>query len=64
MPGKSRDPAAHNAAREDDKAGTALRLMEQALDLIDANDGPDDAGAILDQAIHRLRAYIEASPTR
>lgn len=59
MPIDSRDRAAGEPAREDDKAGTALRLMEQALELIDANDGPDDAGAILDQAIHRLRAYIE-----
>lgn len=59
MPSKSRDRAAENAAREDDKASNALRLMEQALALIDANHGPDDAGAILDHAIQRLRAYIE-----
>jgi hypothetical protein len=60
MPNRRRDRAAQNVAREEDKAGTALRLMEEALELIDANNGPDDAGAILDQAIHRLRAYIEA----
>ena len=59
MPSKSRDRAAEAVAREDDKASTALRLMEQALDLIDANDGPADAGAILDHAIHRLRAHID-----
>ena len=64
MPSKSRDRAAQNAAREDDKAGTALRLMEQALGLIDANNGPDDAGAILDHAIHRLRAHIEANRSK
>lgn len=61
MPSKSRDHAADNVARDNDKAGNALRLMEQALALIDANEGPDDAGAILDQAIQRLRSYIETS---
>ena len=61
MPRKSRDRVTENAAREHGKASTALRLMEQALDLIDANDGPHDAGAILDHAIHRLRAHLEAT---
>ena len=60
MPSKSRDRAAENIAR-DDKASNALRLMEQALALIDANDGPDDAGAILDHAIQRLRTYVETT---
>jgi len=61
MPSKRRDSVAENVAREHGKASTALRLMEQALDLIDANDGPHDAGAILDHAIHRLRAHLEAT---
>ena len=61
MPIDSRDRAAQECAGDDDKAGTALGLMEQALDLIDANGGPVDAGAILDQAIHRLRDHMQAS---
>jgi ribosomal protein S7 len=61
MPSKSRDRAAENVTRDHGKASTALRLMEQALELIDANDGPHDAGAILDHAIHRLRAHLEAT---
>jgi hypothetical protein len=61
MPIDSRDRAAPEPAREDDKAGNALRLMEQALQLIDENGGPEDAGAILDHAIHRLRSYIETT---
>lgn len=39
-------------------ANEALDLMEKALALIDAADGPDDAGAHLDLAIHRLRDWI------
>ena len=41
-----------------DRAVEALRLMEEALQLIDENDGPLDAGAQLDSAIHRLRDWI------
>ena len=40
-------------------ADEALHLMERALGLIDANNGPEDAGAHLDLAIHRLKAWIE-----
>ena len=40
-------------------ADEALDLMEKALGLIDANNGPEDAGAHLDLAIHRLKAWIE-----
>jgi hypothetical protein len=58
MPSERRDRAAKKPAPEDGKAAAALRLMEQALQLIDDNGGPDDAGAILDQAIHRLRSYV------
>ena len=61
MSNKSRDRVAENVAREHGKSSTALRLMEQALDLIDADGGPHDAGAILDHAIHRLRAHLEAT---
>ena len=63
MPTESRDPAANKLSRAEDKAATALELMQQALDLIDANDGPHDAGAILDQSIHRLRDWIEKRGT-
>lgn len=43
-----------------DQAGGALELMEKALSLIDANDGPNDVGAHLDLAIHRLREWIQS----
>jgi hypothetical protein len=33
--------------------------MEEALALLDRNDGPQEAGAHLDLAIHRLRAWIQ-----
>lgn len=36
----------------------ALTLMEQALALIDAHQGPSDCGAHLDLAIHRLKEWI------
>lgn len=39
---------------------TALKLMEQALALIDAHRGPSDCGAHLDLAIHRLEEWISA----
>ena len=44
-----------------DKPKAALKLMIQALDLIDASDGTGVAGAHLDLAIHRLREWIDAS---
>lgn len=36
----------------------ALNLMARALALLDANEAPADAGAYLDHAMHRLRAWI------
>jgi hypothetical protein len=39
----------------------ALQLMVEALRLLDENDGPHDAGAHLDDAIHRLRKSIAES---
>lgn len=61
MSNADRDPATEetNAASEGNRAGAALDLMMQALILIDANEGPDDAGAYLDQAIHRLQDWID-----
>jgi hypothetical protein len=44
------------------RANEALRLMQQALDLIDEAHGPDAAGADLDSAIHRLRNWLESPP--
>lgn len=41
------------------QARAALDLMVEALALIDANDGPGDAGCYLDHAIHRLRDWID-----
>ena len=56
-----RDPAAEDQEPMDReaRASEALELMGRALHLLDANDGPDDAGAYLDQAIHRLRDWID-----
>lgn len=61
-----RDPATEetNAEINGDRAGAALDLMKKALQLIDDNDGPDDAGAYLDQAIHRLEDWLEESPSK
>jgi hypothetical protein len=44
--------------------GEALILMEKALALLDGNVGPEDAGAHLDLAIHRLRAWIQQDQLR
>lgn len=44
-------PGGHGAAE-------ALDLMAQALALLDASEAPDDAGAHLDHAMHRLRQWI------
>ena len=41
-----------------DNVTEALSLMIEALELIDANQGPDDVGAHLDLAIHRLKEWI------
>ena len=63
MSNAGRDPATEepNAESEGDRARAALALMERALKLIDDNDGPGDAGAYLDQAIHRLKGWIDGS---
>jgi hypothetical protein len=56
----SRDPAAAdpNRTRKEVGANEALTLMLQALELLDENEGPDDAGAHLDLAIHRVKEWI------
>ena len=56
----SRDPqGGSNNHIPKKNADEALDLMERALGLIDASSGPEDAGAHLDLAIHRLKAWIE-----
>lgn len=58
----SRDPLAGSNNHVPKKnADEALDLMERALGLIDASNGPEDAGAHLDLAIHRLKAWIDDS---
>lgn len=52
-------PMEANTQPDPDSADAALELMVQALGLIDANDGPADAGCYLDHAIHRLRDWID-----
>lgn len=59
-----REPAAETArGNSKDPAGEALGLMEKALRIIDANDGPHDVGAHLDLAIHRLRESMTKGGT-
>ena len=41
-----------------DGANEALVLMERALGLLDDAKGPDDIGAHLDLAIHRLKDWL------
>lgn len=53
------DAAASEGSNSKDQAVEALELMQRALSLIDSTDGPPDAGAHLDIAIHRLRDWIE-----
>ena len=61
MAKSSRDPAAKDqqSVGEMARAKESLELMDRALQLLDAIYGPDDAGAYLDQAIHRLRDWID-----
>jgi hypothetical protein len=40
--------------------GEALRLMAQALDILDRENAPADIGAHLDMAIQRLRHGLSA----
>lgn len=57
----SRIPAAKKSdpRSKEARASEALSLMQQALKLLDKNDGPLDAGAHLDLAINRLQEAIE-----
>lgn len=57
----SRDPAAtpHLTETPRDKAEGALKLMVEALALIDAGEGAGTAGAHLDLAIHRLQEWLD-----
>lgn len=41
------------------QADEALRLMQRALGLLDEAEGPDEVGAHLDLAMHRLQEWIE-----
>jgi hypothetical protein len=59
MSNSSRDPAAEKGFANGDRPKKALKLMGEALDLIDANGGPHDVGAYLDQAMCRLKEWIE-----
>jgi hypothetical protein len=56
----SRIPAAEKskAKRKEARANEALDLMQQALQILDMNEGPHDACAQLDVAINRLRDSI------
>ena len=51
--------AASEGSNSRNQAVEALQLMQKALGLIDSNNGPPDAGAHLDIAIHRLRDWID-----
>jgi hypothetical protein len=54
-----RDPAARsNESEIQGGVGEALALMEQALVVLDASQGPADVGAHLDLAIHRLKDWL------
>lgn len=61
MSSGSRIPAAENskAKRKEAKANEALGLMQQALKILDMNEGPHDACAQLDVAISRLQESLE-----
>ena len=57
----NRKPAAGSTstpAGSEQRVAEALELMTEALQLIDENDGPHDAGAHLDSAIDRLRKWL------
>ena len=66
MSNTDRDPATEEPTADANGSGprAALDLMKKALQLIDDNDGPGDAGAYLDQAIHRLEGWIAAGPPK
>lgn len=60
MPALGRFPAAADAALGSPQDGIldALNLMVRALDIIDTNNGPADAGCHLDHAIHCVRDWL------
>lgn len=58
MSNLSRGPATDDSLPDGDQPTRALALMNEALALIDANDGPHDVGAYLDHAICKLRDWI------
>ena len=57
----SPDPLGGSYQPRSNNNAEALDLMERALAMIDTSNGPEDAGAHLDLAIHRLKAWIEES---
>lgn len=60
MSSGSRIPAAKDssAKSKEARASEALNLMQQALKLLDMNEGPHDACAQLDVAINRLQESL------
>ena len=58
MSTSGRDPAPGSEVCASNELDEALQFMENALGIIDRHEGPTDAGAHLDLAIHRLRAWI------
>lgn len=52
------------ASLQERRAAEALRLMRDALQLLDENDGPHDAGAHLDDAINRLKGWLQSETGR
>lgn len=52
-------PGSASSGNSEGLATAALGHMEQALELLDRLEGPDDVGAHLDLAIHRLRDWID-----
>jgi hypothetical protein len=55
-----RDPATSGEDCSPKEIVEAVALMERALHVIDANNGPADVGAHLDLAIERLKEWIAA----
>ena len=60
MSNSSSVPRPDGSSEADDqaRANDALELMQQALQLLDDNDGPHDAGADLASAIDRLERWL------
>ena len=49
-----------SGSAEERRAAEALKLMRSALQLLDENEGPYDAGAHLDDAINRLEEWLDS----